>query len=50
MTIQVKATEQCFPVILFIMLCKVVLSSQSVVEMKSYGVTVQLRATEHIFV
>ena len=36
--------------VLFIMLCKVVLSSQSVVEMKSYGVTVQLRATEHIFV
>ena len=27
-----------------------VLSSQSVVEMKSYGVTFQLRATEHIFV
>ena len=48
--IQVKATEQYFPVVLFIMLRKVVLSFQSVVEMKSYGVTVQLRATEHIFV
>ena len=48
--IQVKATEQYFPVVLFIMLRKVVLSFQSVVEMKFYGVTVQLRATEHIFV
>ena len=48
--IQVKATEQYVPVVLFIMLCKVVLSFQSLVEMKSYGVTVQLRATEHIFV
>ena len=48
--IQVKATEQYFPVVLFIMLCKVVLSFQSLVEMKSYCVTVQLRATEHIFV
>ena len=50
--IQVKATEQYFPVVLFIiiMLRKVVLSFQSVVEMTSYGVTVQLRATEHIFV
>ena len=48
--IQVKATEQYFPVVLFIMLCKVVLSFQSLVEMKSYGVTVQFRATEHIFV
>ena len=36
--------------VLFIMLRKVVLSFQSVVEMKSYGVTVQLRATERIFV
>ena len=32
MTIQVKATEQCFPVILFIMLCKVVLTFESVDE------------------
>ena len=29
MAIQVKATEQCFPVILFIMLCKVVLTFES---------------------
>ena len=29
MTIQVKATEQCFLVILFIMLCKVVLTFES---------------------
>ena len=29
MTIQMKATEQCFPVVLFIMLYKVVLTFQS---------------------
>ena len=32
-TIQMKTTEQSFPVVLFIMLCKVVLSSESVDEM-----------------
>jgi len=29
-TIQMKATEQCFPVVLFIMLYKLVLTSESV--------------------
>ena len=37
-TIQMKATEQYFPVVLFIMLYKVVLS-----------VTVQIEATEQCF-
>ena len=32
MTIQMKATEQCFPVVLFIMLHKVVLDFESVDE------------------
>ena len=32
MTIQMKATEQYFPVVLFIMLYKVVLTFESVVE------------------
>ena len=32
MTIQIKATEQYFPVVLFIMLYKVVLTSESVDE------------------
>ena len=32
MTIQVKATEQYFPVLLFIMLCKVFLTFESVDE------------------
>ena len=32
-TIQMKATEQCFPVVLFIMLFKVVLTFESVDEM-----------------
>ena len=32
MTIQMKATEQCFPVVLFVMLYKVVLAFESVDE------------------
>ena len=32
MTIQIKATEQYFPVVLFIMLYKVILTSESVDE------------------
>ena len=32
MTIQMRATEQYFPVVLFIMLCKVVLTFESVDE------------------
>ena len=32
MTIQMKAAEQHFPVVLFVMLCKVVLSFESVDE------------------
>ena len=42
-TIQMKATEQYFPVVLFIILCKVVLW------MKSYGVTIQMKASEQYF-
>ena len=33
MTIQMKATEQYFPVVLFIMLCKVVLAVESLEEL-----------------
>ena len=36
-TIQMKATEQYFPVVLFIMLYKVVLRFESVDEIKEYG-------------
>ena len=32
MTIQMKATEQYFPVVLFIMLCEVILTFESVDE------------------
>ena len=46
-TIQMKATEQYFPVVLYIMLCKVVLTFESVE--KSYGVTIQMKATEQYF-
>ena len=45
-TIQMKATEQYFPVVLFVMLYKVVLLS---LWMKSYGVTIQMKATEQYF-
>ena len=41
MTIQMKATEQYFPVVLFIMLYKVVLTFESV--------TIQMKATEQYF-
>ena len=46
-TIQMKATEQYFPVVLFIMPYKVVLTFESVD--KSYGVTIQMKATEQYF-
>ena len=35
-TIQLKATEQCFPVLLFIMLFKVVLTFESVDKILKY--------------
>ena len=41
--IQMKATEQYFPVVLFIILYKVVLW------MKSYGMTIQMKASEQYF-
>ena len=46
-TIQMKATEKYFPVILFILLYKVVLTFESVE--KSYGVTIQMKASEKYF-
>ena len=46
LTIQMKATEQYFPVVLFVMLYKVVLLS---LWMKSYRVTIQMKATEQYF-
>ena len=42
-----KATEQYFPLVLFIMLCKVVLTFES--EDESLNVTIQLKATEQFF-
>ena len=36
-TTQTKATEQCFPVVLLIMLYKVVLKFESVYEILKYG-------------
>ena len=42
-----KADEQYFPVVLFIMLYKVVLTFESV--MKSSSVTIQMKATEQYF-
>ena len=41
-----KAIEQFFPVVLFIMLYKVVLTFESVDEL---SVTIQLKAIEHYF-
>ena len=45
MTIQMKATDQYFPVVLFIMLYNEVLTFQSVDEI----VTIQMKATEQYF-
>ena len=42
-----KATEQYFPVVLFIMLCEVVLTFESVDKVQS--VTIQIKATEQYF-
>ena len=46
-TIQMKATEQCFPAVLFIMLYNVVLPFESVNEILS--ATIQMIATEQYF-
>ena len=47
MTIQMYATEQYFPVVLFIMLYKVILTFS--LGMKSLSVTIQMKATEQYF-
>ena len=51
-TIQLKATEQNFPVVLFIIMYKIVLSFESVAEIliwKPCHVTIQIKATEQNF-
>ena len=45
-TIHMKATEQYFPVVLFIMLYVVLNLS---LWMKSFGKTIQMTATDHYF-
>ena len=48
--IQMKATEQYFLVVLFIMLYKVVLTFELLsLWTKSYGVTIQMKATKQYF-
>ena len=47
MTIQIKATEQYFPLVLSILLCKVVLTFESVDGIRS--ATIQIKATEQYF-
>ena len=48
-TIQMKATEQFFPVVLFIMLYKVVLTFESADEILKCDVTIQMKVTEQSF-
>ena len=48
-TIQMKATEQYFPVVLIIMLYKVVLTFESVDEILNKSVTIQMKGTEQYF-
>ena len=47
MTTQVKAVEQYFPVVLFIMLYKVLVSSS--LWIKSFSVVIQMKAVELCF-
>ena len=49
MTIQGKASEQYFPVILFVMLCKMILTSESVEEILKCDHSNELLATEQCF-
>ena len=44
-TIQMKATEQYFPMVLFIMLYNVVLNLS--LWKKSFGITIQMKAPDH---
>ena len=48
-TIQMKATEQYFPVVLFIMLYKVVLTFESVDKILWCNVAIQMKVTEQHF-
>ena len=48
-TIQMKATEQFFPVVLIIMLYKVVLTFESVDEILKCDLTIQMKVTEQSF-
>ena len=48
-TIQMKATEQSFLVVLFIVLYEVVLTFESVDEILKINVTIQGKATEQYF-
>ena len=48
-TNQMKATEQFFTVVLFIMLCKVVLTFESVDEILKCDLTIQMKVTEQSF-
>ena len=50
MTIQIKATEQYFPVVLFIMLYKVVLNVESVEEILKCDLSNESKAVEQHFV
>ena len=48
-TIQMKATEQYFPVVLFIVLYKMVLTFESVDEIPKRDLTIQMKVTEQSF-
>ena len=48
-TIQMRATEHYFPVVLFIVLYKVVLTFESVDEIPKRDLTIQMKVTEQSF-
>ena len=48
-TIQMKATEKYFPLVLFNMLLKVIESDWLSLWMNSFGVTIQMKAPQRYF-
>ena len=48
-TIQMKATENYFPLVLFDMLSKVIESDWLSLWMKSFGVSIQMKALQQYF-
>ena len=49
MTSQMKAVEKCFPLVIFVLLFKMVLTFETVDEITLKSVTIQMKASEQYF-